>query len=117
MKEIMEQELAQTLAALNKANSAFERIFGKQEDEDTEWDQRTELTHAQQLDKFGWCVCEGTDGQGQMAEGCPQEGECDRCEQDVPKTVKVGHQDLCHMCVQEIAPAFAIYFKEGENNE
>lgn len=36
------------------------------------WDNRTELTHAEQLENFGWCVCEGTNGEGQMAEDCPK---------------------------------------------
>jgi len=36
------------------------------------WEERVELTHAEQLEKFGWCVCEGTDGEGQMAEDCPK---------------------------------------------
>ena len=40
-----------------------------------EWDERTSLTHAQQLDRFGWCVCEGTNGEGHMAEDCPVESE------------------------------------------
>jgi hypothetical protein len=40
-----------------------------------EWDERTNLTHAQQLDRFGWCVCEGTNGEGHMAEDCPVESE------------------------------------------
>lgn len=36
-----------------------------------DWETRVELLHAEQIEKFGWCVCEGTDGQGQMAEDCP----------------------------------------------
>jgi len=31
MQEMMERELAEAIATLNKANSAFDRLFGKQE--------------------------------------------------------------------------------------
>lgn len=34
MKETMEQEVAQAIEALTKANRALERIFGAEEDED-----------------------------------------------------------------------------------
>jgi hypothetical protein len=37
----------------------------------SEWAEQTNLTHAQQIDRFGWCVCEGTNGEGHMAEDCP----------------------------------------------
>jgi hypothetical protein len=33
MKEIMDQELAEAIATLNKANGAFARIFGINEEE------------------------------------------------------------------------------------
>ena len=33
MKSVMEQELAEAMAMLEKANTAFERLFGKQERE------------------------------------------------------------------------------------
>lgn len=36
-----------------------------------DWETRVELSHAEQLEKFGWCVCEDTNGEGQMAEDCP----------------------------------------------
>lgn len=36
-----------------------------------EWELRVNLTHAQQIDQLGWCICEGTDGQGQLANDCP----------------------------------------------
>jgi nucleoid-associated protein YejK len=31
MQEMMEREMAEAIATLNKANSAFDRLFGKQE--------------------------------------------------------------------------------------
>jgi hypothetical protein len=31
MQEMMEKEMAEAIATLNKANSAFDRLFGKQE--------------------------------------------------------------------------------------
>jgi hypothetical protein len=45
-------------------------------DEDVmEWNERAEMTHAMQVEKFGWCVCEGTDGEGQLADDCPKTGD------------------------------------------
>jgi hypothetical protein len=44
--------------------------------EDTiSWGDLAELTHATQVERFGWCICEDTDGQGQLAADCPVEGE------------------------------------------
>jgi uncharacterized protein YdcH (DUF465 family) len=34
MEQLMERELAEAIATLNKANSAFDRLFGTQEGED-----------------------------------------------------------------------------------
>ncbi len=34
MQEMMEREMAEAIATLNKANSAFDRLFGTQEGED-----------------------------------------------------------------------------------
>ena len=77
MKEIMDQELADALATLNKANSALARIFNVEEGEDEvgEWEERTGLSHAYQVERWGWCICEGTNGEGHLAEDCPREGE------------------------------------------
>ena len=36
MQEMMERELAEAIATLNRANSAFDRLFGTQEREDDE---------------------------------------------------------------------------------
>jgi hypothetical protein len=36
------------------------------------WGELAELTHATQVERFGWCICEGTDGEGQLAEDCPK---------------------------------------------
>lgn len=36
-----------------------------------EWEDRVKLSHATQVEMFGWCICEDTDGEGQMGEGCP----------------------------------------------
>lgn len=77
MKEIMNQELAEALATLNKANNALARIFNVEEGEDDSisWSELTELTHATQVERFGWCICEDPE-QGQLAEDCPKrEGE------------------------------------------
>ena len=32
-----------------------------------EYELRTELTHAEQVERFGWCMCEGD---GHKSEGC-----------------------------------------------
>ena len=39
------------------------------------WGELAELTHAAQVERFGWCICEGTDGQGQLSDDSPVEGE------------------------------------------
>lgn len=35
--------------------------------EDQEYYYRTTLTHSQQIEEFGWCMCEG---EGHKSEGC-----------------------------------------------
>jgi hypothetical protein len=40
-------------------------------DDAISWGELAELTHATQVERFGWCICEDTDGEGQMGEGCP----------------------------------------------
>ena len=36
------------------------------------WGELAELTHATQVERFGWCICEGTNGEGQLADDCPR---------------------------------------------
>jgi hypothetical protein len=36
-----------------------------------EYYQRVNMTHAKQLENFGWCICE--DNEGHISEGCPPE--------------------------------------------
>ena len=37
-------------------------------DEDTrEYDQRVKMNHVEQVETFGWCLCDG----GHVSEGCP----------------------------------------------
>jgi hypothetical protein len=36
-----------------------------------EYYQRVNMTHAEQLENFGWCICE--DNEGHISEGCPPE--------------------------------------------
>lgn len=36
------------------------------------WGELAELTHATQVERFGWCICEDTDGEGQLADDCPK---------------------------------------------
>jgi len=43
-------------------------------DTDTkEYYERFTMTHAEQVNKFGWCV--GEDGEGHICKGCPQEAK------------------------------------------
>ena len=37
-------------------------------DDDQEFYFRTTLTHAEQEERFGWCMCDN--GRGHMSEGC-----------------------------------------------
>lgn len=34
-----------------------------------EYYQRVAMTHTQQIEQFGWCMCE--DGEGHISDGCP----------------------------------------------
>jgi hypothetical protein len=36
------------------------------------WGELAELTHATQVERFGWCICEDTDGEGQLHDDCPK---------------------------------------------
>ena len=45
------------------------------EDDSISWGELAELTHATQVERFGWCICEDTDNQGQLHDDCPVEGE------------------------------------------
>ena len=41
--------------------------------ESISWGELAELNHATQVERFGWCICEGTNGEGQLADDCPKE--------------------------------------------
>lgn len=41
-------------------------------EESISWGELAELTHATQVERFGWCICEGTNGEGQLADDCPK---------------------------------------------
>lgn len=43
--------------------------------DDLEYEIRAKLGHKVQIEGFGWCICEGTDGEGQMANDCPTVGD------------------------------------------
>jgi hypothetical protein len=77
MQESMEREIAEAIRLMEKANTALSRLFNTDEGEDDSisWGELAELTHATQVQRFGWCMCEDPD-QGQLAEDCPKrEGE------------------------------------------
>ena len=40
-------------------------------DDDILFEELIELSHAQRVEKMGWCICEGTNGEGQLADDCP----------------------------------------------
>ena len=77
MKEAMEAELQEMIRTLDKANGALARIFNVEEEEgdSISWGELAELTHATQVERFGWCICEDTNGEGQLFDDCPREGE------------------------------------------
>lgn len=74
IKNQMESEAEDVIAILERANRAFDRLFGEQEEEEpTYWSDLAELTHATQVKKFGWCSCED---QGTFVyTDCPRGGE------------------------------------------
>ena len=37
-----------------------------------EWESRITMSHAQQVSEYGWCICEGTNEEGHLAEDCPR---------------------------------------------
>lgn len=39
------------------------------------WEEMANMNHAKQVELFGWCACEGTDGEGHMFEDCPREDQ------------------------------------------
>lgn len=41
------------------------------EEDSISWGELAELTHATQVERFGWCICEDPE-QGQLAEDCPK---------------------------------------------
>jgi hypothetical protein len=72
MKETMAAELEEAIRTLEKANSALARIFNiKEEGEVGEWQERTGLSHAYQVQRWGWCICEDANEKGQLAADCP----------------------------------------------
>lgn len=81
MKETMNAELQEMIRTLEKANNALSRIFNVEEgetvqeradrtnpyllntkkegeDDSISWGELAELTHATQVERFGWCGCE-----------------------------------------------------------
>ena len=39
------------------------------------WGEMADLTHATQVEKFGWCSCEDNEGNDNPYEDCPPHGE------------------------------------------
>ena len=53
--------------------SKIKRYLEDLSQESYSWQDMANLTHATQVERFGWCICEGTNGEGQLAEDCPKE--------------------------------------------
>lgn len=49
--------------------------------DDISWEELANLTHATQVERFGWCICEDPE-QGQLAEDCPI-FYCGTCKSDL----------------------------------
>ena len=69
------------------------------------WSELAELTHATQVERFGWCACEDEGTLVYM--DCPQEGEieaCTRCGQEGESDSLVSYGDwkLCELCQGDI---------------
>jgi hypothetical protein len=41
------------------------------DDDAKDWEYRVSLSHADQVKGFGYCICEGTEGHGQLSHDCP----------------------------------------------
>ena len=57
---------------LRKDFSERGQRMSAEQDDSISWGELAQLTHATQVERFGWCICEGTDGEGQLAEDCPK---------------------------------------------
>jgi len=54
-------------------NDMVKSIDEDKGEETISWGELANLTHATQVERFGWCICEGTNGEGQLADDCPKE--------------------------------------------
>lgn len=52
----------------------YEREGDQNSIDSISWGELAELTHATQVERFGWCICEDPE-QGQLAEDCPRAEE------------------------------------------
>ena len=72
------------------------------EDDSISWEELANLTHATQVERFGWCICEDPE-QGQLAEDCPK--RCDNCPSGDLATHTVmtlsGELALCESCYKD----------------
>jgi hypothetical protein len=46
------------------------------------WGELAQLTHKTQVEQFGWCICEGTNGEGQLADDCPTISDLNKSERE-----------------------------------
>jgi hypothetical protein len=72
--------------------------------ESISWGELAELTHATQVERFGWCICEDPE-QGQLAGDCPraEKVNCNKCGDKLiiegPGCDKCDN-DLCGACCE-----------------
>jgi formylmethanofuran dehydrogenase subunit E len=85
----------------------WKRERKRMSNETISWGELAELTHATQVERFGWCICEGTNGEGQLADDCPREEDtiqCTRCGASVEEQtlMKLGDALICEICWEDI---------------
>jgi hypothetical protein len=63
MEQLMEREIAEAIATLNKANRALDRLFGTQEGEKEQCTRCESMVEAGELITLGdWKLCEVCEG-------------------------------------------------------
>ena len=65
-------------------------------DDDILFYELIKLSHAQQVEKIGWCICEFTNGEGQLADDCPRKVyKCNVCASNSWRYLHEGDESNC----------------------